>query len=245
VALLYYDPRLVGTKRRKRYAIYCDGSSYAETGWSVVISMGVGSEWSWEAMVVVEPNYIPATYTWGYMFSDIVCSYSHWTVFLGVSYSGDAGSFASSATLLSYIENYPVTYGGVPLNAPAHLVATWRILDVRKFELQHFVNGSRVYYNPRITATYDLAFALDRTTISSGRAWRGGRFKGRILWIRGYTKALTPSEVAHNMQNPFNPVRDRLAVWYMFEEYGRGTAYDISGNGRHLNVSSLRWVTLP
>lgn len=247
MAFLYYDPRQMVVERKKRYAIYCDGVSGTATAWPNPISMDLYSEWSWEALVVIEPQLIPANYTWNYGYADYVSGGNHWSTYLGCVYYGTAGSYSTSVRILSYIRNHPVASAYITFLEPLHLVASFKIMDTKYYELAHYVNGDRVYYNSNVYAS--SADDLTRTTIaytsiSRGNAWRGIRFKGRILYIRGYSTFLSQSEVRHNKNSPFSPIRDGLEVWYMFEEYGQPTAYDLSNNGRHVDVSSLGWVKL-
>jgi hypothetical protein len=68
-----------------------------------------------------------------------------------------------------------------------------------------------------------------------------------VASIMGYSRALSVSEITHNMLNPNNPVRDGLVLWLDARacDPAAGVCYDLSGTGNHGTMYNVRVVDLP
>ena len=60
-------------------------------------------------------------------------------------------------------------------------------------------------------------------------------------------KALSDSEVRHNMLNPNNPIRDGLVLWLDARacDTSKNVCWDLSGNGNHGTMYGVQIVSLP
>jgi hypothetical protein len=70
---------------------------------------------------------------------------------------------------------------------------------------------------------------------------------GYIARVLVYSRALTDSEVVHNMLNPNSPIRDGLVLWLDARacDVSRNICYDLSGNNNHGTIYGAQVVTLP
>jgi len=70
--------------------------------------------------------------------------------------------------------------------------------------------------------------------------------QGYLASILIYSRALSSSEIIHNMLNPNNPIRDGLVLWLDARacDTSKNICYDLSGNGNHGTMYNVQIVTL-
>jgi len=70
------------------------------------------------------------------------------------------------------------------------------------------------------------------------------RLQGAIASVLIYSRALSQSEILHNYRNPNNPVRDGLVLWLDARSVSGSTWYDLSGYGNHGTIYGATQVSL-
>jgi len=83
------------------------------------------------------------------------------------------------------------------------------------------------------------------TPLAIGYGWNGyvKMFSAQVLI---YSRALSNSEIQHNMNNPNNPIRDGLVLWIDARacDASKNVCWDLSGNGNHGTMYNVQIVTL-
>lgn len=122
-----------------------------------------------------------------------------------------------------------------PFSVWSHVVLTWDG-SCTAANVHIYVNGVEVGYNssqdgtsPRVTdATAHLRLGSDSTA--------GRTFDGKIDEARFYNRALSGNDISQL----YNFAPGPTGYWKMDEKSGT-TAYDVSGNGKNLTLSSASW----
>jgi len=107
----------------------------------------------------------------------------------------------------------------------------------------------KMYTDATLRATTDTGGTTVRTSstplaIGYGWGYYVEMFSPQVLI---YSRALSTSEIQHNMLNPNNPVRDSLVLWLDARacDASKGICYDLSGNSNHGTMYNVSIVTLP
>jgi hypothetical protein len=71
-------------------------------------------------------------------------------------------------------------------------------------------------------------------------------FYGYIAQVLIYSRALSDSEIIHNMSNPNNPIRNGLVLWLDARacDTSKNICWDLSGNGNHGTMYGVQIVSL-
>jgi hypothetical protein len=108
-----------------------------------------------------------------------------------------------------------------------------------------------LYINGVVVATKTWDYNIYNSTaniIVGGYAYGSGLnylMNGRIGLVRFYNRALSQSEIQHNMYNPLNPVRDGLVLWLPMVEGSGTTVKDYSGNNNNGTLyGGVSWMEL-
>jgi hypothetical protein len=118
-----------------------------------------------------------------------------------------------------------------------------------------YVNGGRVYsaivpateytvleWNPD-TATHPWMYRRFVLGANVGGVENMKMMQGNILI---YSRALSDSEIIHNMSNPNNPIRNGLVLWLDARacDTSKNICWDLSGNGNHGTMYGVQIVSL-
>jgi len=146
-----------------------------------------------------------------------------------VTMFGFWGSIQNSFSVLSYMgvwAHYATTYNPAEANKP----------------IRSYVNGVKVDEDYLGTTTPNL----QPTNFRVGYPIPGeSYFRGYIAFIRVYSRALSQSEILHNMRNPNKPVRSGLVVWLDARNVIGNTWYDLSGYGNNGAIYGATQVSIP
>jgi len=106
----------------------------------------------------------------------------------------------------------------------------------------------KMYTDATLRVTTDTGGTTVRTsstplTIGYGWNYYVKMFSSQVLI---YSRALSSSEIIHNMLNPNNPIRDGLVLWLDARacDTSKNICYDLSGNGNHGTMYNVQIVTL-
>jgi len=134
-------------------------------------------------------------------------------------------------------------------------VNTARRFSLSDRTLVGYVNGGKVYtasipstektileWNPD-TATYPWRY---KRFVLGANIWGDENMKMMQGNILIYSRALSASEINHNMSNPNNPIRDGLVLWLDARacDTSKNICYDLSGNNNHGTMYNVSIVTL-
>jgi len=111
-------------------------------------------------------------------------------------------------------------------------------------------NSATLYVNAKLDASESYNNIVKSTgTIDVGRLANVADeyFPGLINEILIYSRALSQNEIAWNYNNPDNPVRDGLVLWFHWDsiDIRAGKWYDKSGYGNHGTIYGATLVELP
>lgn len=231
---VYYDPRRMVVKRKKRYYVKFNykltwnnrpyDTGYMEGPWYI---QGIVKKFTIEVVWRHKIRHADACAVWNimdlYTGFHIGCAHGH-----GIRFEGKA-----EPGTIFILHIYP------PENTIWHCFGRYDFDKgfVEIWELNHDLRATREP-NPDYPARIDF------------NKWTARRFVGSpidVFLIRVYIgKCLTDSEVLHNYNNIFNPIKENLVQWLMFEEGKGNKVYDLSGYGHHAELSgNYEWVRLP
>jgi hypothetical protein len=130
--------------------------------------------------------------------------------------------------------------GSIPTKQWSFSTSTY---DYGSGVIKHYVNAS--FAGQLSIGSYELSTNGD--TYTGKVPWDGRALNGYIAQILVYSRALSASEIIHNMSNPNNPIRGGLVLWLDARacDISKNICYDLSGNGNHGTMYNVSIVTLP
>jgi hypothetical protein len=219
--------------RQFRYAFFFDGvDDYVDCGSNKSLNL-------WDQVTVEfwmrEERCIPGT--WNNVIGKASGPFDTWDngsyVVRLLNYNMTSGMFFTDGTQ-SYLY-YLLTWGGRCSN---FVVVFWSY------------NYHALYYNGELVQMRNVSKQM-RT--NNYHVWIGGfRFRNSIALVRIYSRALSQSEIQHNMNNPENPVRNGLVLWLYarpdnikdIDNDGVLEWIDLSGYGNHGKIYGPQLVNL-
>jgi hypothetical protein len=148
-------------------------------------------------------------------------------------------------SLFYFLKNTAGTVVSMRYGIPSSELYTWHHLTTAW-------DGStaKLYFNSKLVASTSFSGTLASSayphTIGS-RYYGVYPFKGYMAQVLIYSRALSDSEIIHNMSNPNNPIRNGLVLWLDARacDTSKNICWDLSGNGNHGTMYGVQIVSLP
>jgi len=106
-------------------------------------------------------------------------------------------------------------------------------------------NDIKIYVNTRLGSPGDRTYTYPYTNITIARDsyYNKDGLIGEIAYVRIYNRLLSEGEIQHNYNNPDNPIRNGLALWFKVNEGSGNILYDASGNNNNGLATNASWTT--
>jgi len=148
-------------------------------------------------------------------------------------------------SLFYYLKNNAGTVVSMGYGIPSSELYTWHHLTTTWDGLT-----AKLYFNSKLVASTSFSGTLASSAYphTIGSRFNGEYpFKGYMAQVLIYSRALSNSEIIHNMSNPNNPIRDGLVLWLDARacDTSKNICWDLSGNGNHGTMYNVQIVSLP
>jgi len=236
---VYYDPRRMVVRRKKKYALKFNGRN-------VRIS---GSFYLKQYARDLDSSTWIIGFRWFDM-NDFKWSYGYHTMKVAGIDHHDMSIFVGS-DILNYQVGFRFQYNQYfrfkSLNNGEYILFGFsaRYLNETSIEYVAVVNDN--VYSGTHTSGYLNQNRIYRTYhVGYPNIWRGHWFNGYVYFFIVYNRFMNANEIKRVLKNPLNPIRDGLVLWLVFEEGKGDKVYDLSGNGYHGTIyGDYEWVRLP
>jgi hypothetical protein len=178
----------------------------------------------------------------------IVSHPSSWTGVVGYTVYTDRNWWITLGAARSFSIGGGVMFTGGGVN---DIVGTPRSLVWAHVGLSKSGNTVKGYYNGVLkwTKTGSGDYKLDPSIPLGIGARNGNGYSPSNVMVSQflfYSRALSNSEIMHNMSNPNNPIRDGLVLWLDARacDTSKNICYDLSGNNNHGTMYNVQIVLL-